>query len=41
MMRMLQEMEEKREMKVILNKNMLKKYMSQNRGYAHQEPIKK
>jgi hypothetical protein len=41
MMRMLQEMEEKREMKVILNKNMLKKYMSQNLGHAHQEPIKK
>ena len=40
-MRMLQEMEEKREMKVILNKNMSKKYMLQNPGYVHQEPIKK
>jgi hypothetical protein len=32
MMRMHQEMEEKREMKGILNKNMLKRYMSQNSG---------
>lgn len=40
-MKMLQETEEKRVMKEILNKNMLKKYLLQNNGFAHQELIKK